>query len=287
VDIGFCGSGLMGTPMVRRLLSAGHRVVVWNRDRAKAERLTEAGAAVAKSPAALAADCEAVFLCLTDQSAVEAVVFGDNGVAGGSGAKWLVDHSSISPASTRSFAQALEDANGMLWVDAPVSGGVPGAEAGTLAIMAGGAVGAVSAVKGVMMSYARSVTHMGSVGAGQVTKLCNQAIVTTTISVIAEAVTLAENSGIDAAHLTAALAGGWADSTLLQVFVPRMTTGYDRPLGTVNTMLKDLNNIAAAAMDTETPMPAATAAHQNYRIAVAKGLGQSDVAEIVQVFRSR
>lgn len=287
MDIGFCGIGLMGAPMVRRLLSAGHRVSVWNRNRAKAEQLIADGATVAATPAQLAADCQAVFLCLTDQNAVQAVVFGDDGIAAASGAKWLVDHSSIAPRSARSFAQALKDCNGMVWVDAPVSGGVPGAEAGTLAIMAGGTPEAVASVRGAMMAYARSVTHMGLVGAGQVTKLCNQAIVTTTISVIAEAVALAENNGIEAARLTEALAGGWADSTLLQIFVPRMTTGYDRPLGTVNTMLKDLNNIAAAAADTETPMPAAAAAHQNYRIAVANGLGQADVAEIVQIFRSR
>ncbi|KAA0890891.1 NAD(P)-dependent oxidoreductase [Pusillimonas sp. ANT_WB101] len=280
--VGFCGTGLMGAPMVRRLLAAGYRVRVWNRSPEKAQALAADGAIVVDSPQAAAQNAETVFLCLTDEAAVEATVFGDKGIQNGLGS-WLVDHSSISPAATRVFATRLAKRGGRLWVDAPVSGGVAGASAGTLSIMAGGSEQAVRATTAHMQAYAGRITHVGETGAGQIAKLCNQTIVASTINAIAEAVALAQKSGINASILNTALAGGWADSVLLQTFVPRMTGPIDRPMGTVSTMLKDVENIANLAAESGVSLRGLDAVLASFREAANQGLGSADLSEIVRV----
>src|SRR5690606_9251487 len=130
MKLGFCGLGLMGAAMVRRLLEAGHEVKVWNRSAGKAAALVAHGAQVAASPREAAEGVDGLLLCLFDAKAVEAVVFGPEGAAQASGLKWLADHSSIDPQATRDMAVRLAQANGADWIDAPVSGGVPGVEAG-------------------------------------------------------------------------------------------------------------------------------------------------------------
>jgi 2-hydroxy-3-oxopropionate reductase len=294
MEVGFCGPGLMGAPMIRHLLRAGHTVHVWNRTRDKAEALAKDGAQVASTPGALAGRAELIFLCVSDAAAVEQVVFdAEQGIAtaaqratttGRVRVRRIVDHSSIAPSVTRSFAQRAA-AVGIGWVDAPVSGGVAGATAGTLAVMAGGAAADVDAATPVIRAYAARVTHMGSVGAGQTAKLCNQSIVTATVAAIAEAVSLAQRSGIDAARLTEALAGGWADSVLLQTFVPRMTTSGDTPIGAMRTFQKDVDTIAATAYETGTPMPVAGTVQQVLRLAAAMGLADADFSAFVDVLQ--
>jgi 2-hydroxy-3-oxopropionate reductase len=292
VELGFCGPGLMGAPMIRHLLKAGHRVHVWNRSRDKAEALAGDGARIAETPGALAACADTVFLCVSDAAAVEQVVFdAEQGLvsaaelaAGGARVRCIVDHSSIAPAATRGFAQRASAA-GIGWVDAPVSGGVAGAVAGTLAVMAGGAAADVEAVTPLIRAYAARVTHMGTAGAGQTAKLCNQAIVTSTVAAIAEAVSLAQRSGIDAARLTEALAGGWADSVLLQTFVPRMTQRVEPPIGALRTFQKDVDTIAATAYETGTPMPVSGAVQQILRLAAAMGLADADFAAFIDVLQ--
>jgi len=292
MEVGFCGPGLMGAPMIRHLLRAGHTVHVWNRTRDKAEALAKDGAKVASTPAALADSAELIFLCVSDAAAVEQVVFDPQhgiataaqGAAGNARVRRIVDHSSIAPSATRGFAQRAAAA-GIGWVDAPVSGGVAGATAGTLAVMAGGAAADVEAATPVIRAYAARVTHMGDAGAGQTAKLCNQSIVTATVAAIAEAVSLAQRSGIDAARLTEALAGGWADSVLLQTFVPRMTSSGATPIGAMRTFQKDVDTIAAAAYETGTPMPVAGTVQQVLRLAAAMGLADADFSAFVDVLQ--
>ncbi|MFM0254392.1 NAD(P)-dependent oxidoreductase [Paraburkholderia sediminicola] len=314
VEIGFCGPGLMGAPMIRHLLRAGHTVHVWNRTRAKAEVLLADGAQVVDTPRELAARCEAVLLCVADAAAVEETVFGAAGLLGAdtpvSGRlRWIVDHSSIPPAATRAFAQRAaaltavradagagagagegegegEAVGSVGWIDAPVSGGVAGATAGTLAVMAGGAAADVEAVKPVLSAYAARVTHMGEVGAGQTAKLCNQAIVTATLAAIAEAVSLAQRSGLDASRLTEGLAGGWADSVLLQTFVPRMTQSGLAPIGAFRTFQKDIDTVAATAYETGTPMPVSSTVQQLLRLGAAMGLGEADLSAFIDVLQT-
>jgi 2-hydroxy-3-oxopropionate reductase len=336
VDIGFCGPGLMGAPMIRHLLRAGHVVHVWNRTREKAEALKADGAQVVATPRELASRAEVVLLCVADAAAVEAVVFGEQGVLGSVGLKpvagyvvsragegaalpaqdestllaqgeralpaqderalsargpaalrvrRIVDHSSIPPAATRTLAERAATA-GVGWVDAPVSGGVTGALAGTLAMMAGGDEADVAAVTPLVAAYAARITRMGGSGAGQTTKLCNQAIVTATVAAIAEAVSLAQRSGIDAAKLAEALAGGWADSALLQTFVPRMTQRDLAPIGALKTFQKDVETIAAAAAATGTPMPVSGTVQQLLRLGAAMGLADADLSAFIDVLQT-
>ena len=197
MKLGFLGLGIMGLPMALRLLEHGHAVTVWNRTPAKLASALERGARAAATPAEVAAAADIVLMSLLDTRAVEEIVFGANGVAAAPGAgKVLVDHASIRPDATREFAARLKRTCGMEWIDAPVSGRVPGPEGGgALAIMAGGDAAAFERVRPVLAAYGTNITHMGPVGAGQVTKLCNQIIVGTTIAIVAEAVRLAESAG--------------------------------------------------------------------------------------------
>ncbi|MGB6009005.1 NAD(P)-dependent oxidoreductase [Castellaniella sp.] len=284
MNIGFCGLGRMGAPMVRRLLQAGHQVSVWNRSPDPALQLAAEGARVCATPQALGEACSWVALCLFDAAAVESVVFGPNGLARAASLTVLIDHSSIAPDRTREFADRLRQANGAVWLDAPVSGGTGGAAAGTLAVMAGGPADVCAQVTPVLQAYAQRVTHMGPVGAGQVTKLCNQTIVAATIAAIAEAVALARDAGVDADRLPQALAGGWADSTLLQMFVPRMTRAAPPPQASLDTMLKDLDTVAALAQAQGTPIPVAAAAVQAYRLSSRQGRGAADTSQLIRLY---
>lgn len=284
--IGFCGLGLMGAAMVGRLLQSGHAVTVWNRSPDKAAALVQQGARLAADPAELARECELVILCLTDAPAVEAVTFGPAGLSQSTVLRCVVDHSSISPTATRSIAQRLMAQTGAAWIDAPVSGGVAGAAGGRLAVMAGGDAAAIERCTPTLQAYARTVTRMGDSGAGQVAKLCNQTVVATTLCAIAEAVRLAQGNGIDAAALSTALAGGWADSVLLQTFVPRMTAPPGPTIGALATMLKDVDNVAEAAGLAGVHAPVLQAVQASFRRARAQGLGEEDLSQIVRLAAS-
>lgn len=266
MKLGFIGIGLMGKPMTLRLLAAGHEVTVWNRSPEKLEEVLAKGARRADSPAAVARAADIVMMCVTDQKAAEEVLFKKNGIIqGASAGKLVVDFSSIAPASAREFAARLE-ATGMGLVDAPVSGGVAGAEQGTLAIMAGGWVEHIERVRPVVMHLAARFTRMGDSGAGQVAKLCNQAIVGSLVAVIAEAIRLAEAAGVDSKMLPEALKGGFADSLPLQIFGARMAARrFDPPLAAAATMLKDLQNAAAVAAEKQVWMPMVERALELYR----------------------
>jgi 3-hydroxyisobutyrate dehydrogenase len=283
--LGYLGLGMMGIPMARRLIDAGYEITVWNRSSGKAEGLVEAGAKLAVDPRKLAESANIIFMCVTDAAAVEDVVFGANGLAEVSGAgKLVVDFSSIHPDAARAIATRLKAANGMGWIDAPVSGGTKGAEEGTLAVMAGGDAADVERIRPYVLAMARRLTHMGPTGAGQTTKLCNQVIVGCAMAVLAEATRLASNAGIDAGKLPEALAGGFADSIPLQLFVPRMVQGiHSPPLGHIATMLKDLDTVADVAQATSTPVPMASLAAQIFRLGKAARGADVDALEIYKL----
>ena len=282
---GYLGLGLMGTPMTRRLLKAGYQVSVWNRSEGKVAPLVEAGARHGASPRDIMAGSDIVFMCVTDAVAVEEVIFGAEGLSMPPGAgKLVVDFSSIHPDAARDLATRLKAANGAGWIDAPVSGGTKGAEEGTLAIMAGGDAADIERVRPYVLAMARRFTHMGPTGAGQTAKLCNQVIVGCAMAVLAEATRLAVNAGIDANRLPEALAGGFADSIPLQLFVPRMVQGiHSPPLGHIATMLKDLDTVADVAQTTSTPVPMATLAGQLFRLAKAARGADADALEIYKL----
>jgi 3-hydroxyisobutyrate dehydrogenase len=288
MKLGFIGIGLMGRPMTLRLLAAGHEVAVWNRSRDKLGPVVDKGARAAASPAEVARAAEIVMMCVTDQHAAHEVLFGRSGVLDAAEAgKLVVDFSSIAPASAREFAARLEQ-KGMGLIDAPVSGGVAGAEKGSLAIMAGGKPEHIERVRPVVMHLAQRFTRMGDSGAGQATKLCNQVIVGSLIAVIAEAIRLAEAAGVDAARLPEALKGGFADSLPLQIFGSRMASRTFEPsLGSSAIMLKDLDNAAAVARENKVPLPMAGTAAQLYRLLAAQGRGEKEISIIIELLAGK
>jgi 3-hydroxyisobutyrate dehydrogenase len=243
--IGFVGIGIMGAPMVRRLLAKGWQVSVWNLE---PERYREVpGATVLDSPAAVRAASDIVIFCVLHGDAVEECCFGPHGLARApSGASLLVDTSTINPDRTLILAERLKQQTGMGWVDAPISGGPAAAGEGQLTIMMGGATADVTRAEAVLSDLAANLTHIGPLGAGQTTKIINQAIVGVGYVLMGEVLALAEASGIDAARLPAALAGGMADSTVLKRIYPQQQArDYDPPRGYARQLDKDLKNVLA------------------------------------------
>lgn len=286
-NLAFAGLGLMGVPMSRRLLAAGYPLTAWNRSAGKRELLAAEGAKTVDAPAALCAEAEIVMLCLADTAAVREVVFGVGGIVEGARAgQLLVDFSSLEPAATREMAAELEARTGMRWVDAPVSGGTPGAEAGTLAIMAGGRVEDIDRVRPVLEHLGQRLTRMGDVGAGQVTKVCNQMIVACNALVIAEVVALAEKSGVDASLIAPALAGGFADSKPLQILAPQMAESSFEPVKWhVRTLLKDLDTAVKLSREEGSATPMSGLAAQLMRLHGSQGNLERDPATLVEQYR--
>ena len=287
--LGYLGLGMMGFPMARRLVEAGQDITIWNRSAAKADALVKAGAKRAHCPRDVAMAASIIFICVTDAAAVEDVVFGRDGIASVDGqGKIVVDFSSIHPDAARSIAARLKQANGMAWIDAPVSGGSKGAEEGTLAVMAGGDAADIERARPYVMTMARRLTRMGPTGAGQTTKLCNQVIVGCAMTVLAEAARLAVNAGIDASLLPEALAGGFADSIPLQLFVPRMVQNiHSPPSGYISTMLKDLDTVVDVARNTSTPVPMSALSSQLFRLAKAAHGGHADALEVYKLSEAK
>ena len=287
--IGFIGIGLMGEAMVLRLLERGHGpVTVWNLEPERLATVVPHGAVAAASPAELAAASDVVMLCVLHTEAVRSVVFGEHGVVSAPdlAGKLLVDLSTADPDATRAMAAQLQAACGMGWVDAPVSGGPPAARAGTLAVMAGGAEDDVARAMPLLRDLAANVTRMGPVGAGQTTKLINQAIVGTGFVVMAEALALAEAAGIDAAALPGCLAGGFADGALLQRLWPHMQQRrFDQPIGYARQLLKDMQAVRAFAEAQGAELPVVVAAASRYAEFVAQGHAMADSAAILRLYR--
>ncbi len=289
--IGFIGTGLIGTPMVQRLLECGLSVTVWNRTIAKAAPLVEHGATLAESPRALAAACDIVCLCLTNTAAVYDVVFGERGIdAVLRTDQLLIDLSSIAPDATREMAERLAAACGARWIDAPVSGGLPLARAGRLIVFAGGDADDIARAAPVFEALSQRVTHMGGHGAGQLAKSCNQMIVACNLVTIAEMLAFATKSGIDATRLPAALAGGFADSLPLQIFGPRMAAGIDTPrIGALGTFRKDIDQVVRLADECGAYAPMATRASDVMRDASRmEQIGADpDVSRLITLFLER
>lgn len=289
--IGFIGTGLIGTPMVRRLLECGLSVSVWNRTIEKAAALVHDGATLAESPRALAESCDVVCLCLTNTLAVHDVVFGAQGLdAVLRRGQLLIDLSSIAPDRTRDMAFRLARECGAHWIDAPVSGGLPLARAGRLIVFAGGRAADIARATPVFDALAQRVTHMGGHGAGQLAKSCNQMIVACNLVAIAEMLAFATTSGIDATQLPAALAGGFADSLPLQIFGSRMAAGVDTPrIGGLGTFRKDIDQVVRLAGECGAYAPMATRAAEIMQEASrSDSIGADpDVSRIIRLFLER
>jgi 3-hydroxyisobutyrate dehydrogenase len=262
--IGFVGLGLMGAPMVRRLVAQGWQVTVWNLE---PERYAEvAGVTLAEGPHQVREASDIVIFCILNGDAVEECCFGPKGLARAkSGASLLIDCSTINPDRTLELAQRLKAETGMGWVDAPISGGPAAAGEGNLTIMMGGSAGDVARAQAVLTDLATNLTHIGALGAGQTAKIINQAIVGVGYVLMAEALALAEAAGIDAARLPQALAGGMADSTVLKRIYPQQVArDYEPPRGYARQLDKDLVNVMTFVKDLGLELPLIAKAAARY-----------------------
>ncbi len=273
--IGFIGLGIMGIPMAKNLAKAGFELVVWNRTIAKAQKFAEEvpGTTVAASPADVGAETSIIITIVTDSSDVAAVILGEHGViAGIRPGSTVIDMSTISPAVERELSIKLEE-KGCSLIDAPVSGGDIGAKAGTLAIMAGGNEDVFEKVLPVFEAMGKTITYCGPVGAGQLTKQCNQILVSVNLHAACEAISFADNNGLDPDVMISAISGGAAGSWQLSNLGPKITRGDYEPGFMIDLIQKDLKLVLETANLSSSPVPAASMVHQLFNCAQGKGLG--------------
>ncbi|HEX8940599.1 MAG TPA: NAD(P)-dependent oxidoreductase [Candidatus Limnocylindrales bacterium] len=284
--IGFVGLGTMGAAMAANLARAGFPLTVWNRTAGRAAKLTELGAREAASPAELAAGSDVIVTCVSDTPDVEAVLFGEHGVAEGARRGMLViDCSTISPSATRGFAARLAE-RGVELVDAPVSGGSEGAQQATLTVFVGGEPAAVERARPVLSAIGRTITHLGPVGSGQAAKAVNQVVLCGAYLGVAEGLVLALKAGLEPDALVAALGGGSAQSWVLANRSRRMIDD-DYPLGfRVALHLKDLGIALQLARETGTVLPIAGLAAQLEAGLVATGHADEDVSALARSVRT-
>lgn len=284
--IGFIGIGLMGKPMVLRLLGAGYQVTVWNRTPEKLKPVVDAGAIEAESIASLVRQCDLILFSLANTAVVEELVFGNDGVASAAqNGQLIIDLSSIDPDKTRIFAAQMIDQCGIHWIDAPVSGGVVGAEQGSLVIMAGGREVDLQRSAPVLNVLGQRTTHMGDIGAGQITKICNQMIVSCNALVIAEMIALAKQAGVAAEKIPEALAGGFADSKPLQILAPEMAAEDFEPVKwRVETLAKDLNMAVDLSRSQAKSIPISGLAAQLMQLHASNGYAEKDPSTLIKLY---
>ncbi|NIE98202.1 NAD(P)-dependent oxidoreductase [Acinetobacter sp. C26M] len=276
--IAFLGMGLMGTRMASRLLQAGYPVAVWNRSPLACEPLQQQGASllvlndIASYPV--------ILTCLADDQAVQSVFSQIQPYL--KTEQIIVDFSSLSVSATQQLAQSAQQQQ-VTWIDSPVSGGTMGAEQGTLVIFAGGDAATIQQLTPIYNVLSQRVTRMGESGTGQATKICNQLIVAANSTLIAEAVALAEQAGVDTSLLAPALAGGFADSKPFQILAPRMATHTFEPVQwKVQTLSKDLNNALHLAQSFNLKIPVAQKALLQLQAHQENGFADKDLATIIQ-----
>ncbi len=279
--IGFIGLGIMGKPMARNLLKAGYSLTVHNRSSAAAEELAADGAKVASSGRKVAEISEVVVTMLPDSADSEAVIAGPGGVLeGASPGSVIIDMSSIAPlVSQRLGAEAATKGVDML--DAPVSGGEPGAVAGTLAIMAGGKQGTFDRCLPILNVMGRSVVRVGDIGAGNFVKLANQIVVAANIEAIGEALVLAQKAGLDPELVFQAIRGGLAGSNALEAKAPMIMERNFNPGFRIRLHQKDLHNALLTGKDLGVPLPVTSLIQQMLSSLIVKGKGDRDHSAIV------
>jgi 3-hydroxyisobutyrate dehydrogenase len=284
--IGFVGLGTMGAAMAANLRRAGFEVTVWNRTPGRADQLVELGAREAATPAAVAAASDVVVCCVSDTPDVEAVLFGDDGVAAGMARGGLViDCSTISPSATATFAQRLAD-QGIQLVDAPVSGGSEGARNATLTIFVGGEPEAIERARPVLEALGKTITPFGPPGSGQAVKAVNQVMIAGVYLAVAEGIVLAMRAGLDPEAVAAALGGGVAGSWILANRSGKMINN-DYPLGFRTSLhLKDLGIALEMARHLGVVLPVTALAAQLEAGLVAQGRGDEDMSNLARSIRA-
>jgi 3-hydroxyisobutyrate dehydrogenase len=279
--LGFIGLGIMGAPMVRRLRAQAWEVTVWNLEPERFEEVRASGAIWADSPASVRAASDVVMICILGDAAIESVCLGPNGLSSSAGAKAVVDFSTTNAETTRKVAAQL----GLDWLDAPMSGGPQAAEEGKLTIMAGGDPALYKQLSPALAALGANMTLMGPLGAGQMTKVINQAIVGTNYVLMGEVLALAEAAGIDAAKLAACLKGGMADSTVLQrIFTQMQARDFDPPRSYARQLNKDLHMVEKVVDGLALYLPVLGAAIAQYDRYTSAGNEMQDGASVSRLY---
>lgn len=277
--IAFLGMGLMGSRMATRLIQAGFEVAVWNRTASACDVLVDMGATALDLQEI--GQYPVILTCLADDAAVQAVY--DQIQNQLTANQVIVDFSSLSVDKTKALAKQAQTRQ-VQWIDSPVSGGTAGAEQGTLVIFAGGDLQTIQNLSLIYNVLSQRVTRMGETGTGQATKICNQLIVAANSTLIAEAVALAAQAGVDTTLLAPALAGGFADSKPFQILTPRMATHTFEPVQwKVQTLSKDLNNAVQLAEQFNLNIPVAKQALSQLKTHQNKGYAEADLATVIQL----
>ena len=283
MDVGFIGLGLMGRPMALNLIKAGHRVHVWSRRRESMQPLLDAGAGDCASAAEVARRASITISMVADAPDVEQVTLGPDGVADGARAGHIhIDMSTIAPAAAQSIATRLA-ARGIVALDAPVSGGEPGAIAATLTIMVGGEAEAFERVQPLFEAMGKSITRIGAAGAGQVAKACNQIITGVGVASVAEALNFAAKSGVDGAKVREALLGGFAFSRILENHGQRMLARNFKPGFKAWMHQKDVRIVMDEAHRLGLALPTAAATMQLFNAMAGSGLGEDDSVALLKL----
>lgn len=281
--VGFIGLGIMGAPMAKNLIRTGYSLTVFNRRREKAKAVAGESVSVVDSPAQVAEHSDVIITIVTDSAAVEEVVAGSQGVIHGvKPGSLVVDMSTISPAVERKLNEELMSRSASL-VDAPVSGGDVGAIKGTLAIMAGGDKQDFERARPLFEAMGKTITHCGPVGSGQLTKLCNQILVSVNLMGVSEAIVFARRNGLDPRKMIEAVEGGAAGSWQLSNLGPKIIDRDFEPGFSIDLVQKDLRLVLEAAGQSATALPAASLVHQFFSSAQALGHGKDGTQALSRV----
>ena len=284
MNIGFIGLGIMGKPMAKNLLKAGHTLVVYDVVAAPVKELVEAGATAGTSPKDVASRNDLIITMLPNSPHVKKAVLGEGGVIeGAKPGSVLVDMSSIAPLASREVAAELAK-KGVEMLDAPVSGGEPKAIDGTLAIMVGGKEAIFEGVKNVLLKMGASAVLCGDIGAGNVTKLANQIIVALNIAAMSEAFVLATKAGVDPERVFNAIKGGLAGSTVLNAKAPMVLEGNYKPGFRIELHIKDLQNALDTAHENGTPIPLTAQIMEIMQALKVDGKQSDDHGGIIQFY---
>jgi 2-hydroxy-3-oxopropionate reductase len=284
MKIGFIGLGIMGKPMSRNLLKAGHQLVVFNRSKGAMNELVAAGASAAANPREVAKQAEIVITMLPNSPHVREVVLGEAGIIEGAGkGSVVIDMSSIAPLVSREIAARLAE-KGIEMLDAPVSGGEPKAIEGTLSVMVGGKKEIFDKCYPVMKAMAGSVVLVGSAGAGNIAKLANQVIVALNIAAVSEALVLAAKAGVDPDLVYQAIRGGLAGSAVLDAKAPLIMDRKFNPGFRIDLHIKDLNNVLETSHSIGVPLQLTASVMEMMQALKVDGLGDADHGSIVRFY---
>jgi len=282
--IGFIGLGIMGKPMAKNLLKAGYHLTVYDIVPDKAEDVVEAGAKASSSSKDVAEKSEIVITMLPNSPEVKEAVLGKNGVLeGATPGTILIDMSSIAPLVSKEVAERAKE-KGVVVLDAPVSGGEPKAIEGTLAIMVGGPQDTFDQIEGILSVMGASVTRVGEIGSGNMTKLANQIIVALNIAAMSEAMVLAAKAGVNAEKVFQAIRGGLAGSTVLDAKMPLVLEGSFKPGFRIELHIKDLANALDTAHKVGVPVPLSSAVMEVMQALKVDGKGADDHGGIIQFY---